>query len=362
MTGQGVARDDSRENFSVTDLSIVLISRNQEWNIARLIQSVLDGISCVPSSEVVLVDSASTDETVDIARGYPIAILRLKTDQRLSPSAGRYTGYRYTSGEFVLFLDGDMELCTGWLEKALVVFRNRPDIAVVAGPWIDLPKTTQYDEKVHLKRLGQKLKDEEVSMVGGAALYRRAVLEQVGTFNPWLHSDEEPELCVRIRHAGYRILKIGHPLAYHYSEPGESISTAVRRKWRNLYLGYGQSIRYHLGSDLLWLYLRERGYGCIPALGLAVGGASFVISAATGRWLWFGGWCLLLILAILATTIRKHSLYGTLYSLINRLFIIEGTIKGFLLKPLDPATYSPRFDVVSGLDPARPHRDANSQG
>jgi glycosyltransferase involved in cell wall biosynthesis len=341
----------------VTDLSVVLISRNQEWNIARLVQSVLDGTSCVPSREVVLVDSASTDRTVDIARGYPITVLRLKADQHLSASAGRYVGYRYTCGKLVLFLDGDMELCAGWLERALAVFQSRPDVAVVSGPWTDLPKTARSDNEVNVKRLGQKLEDEQVSMVGGAAMYRRSVLEQVGTFNPWLYSDEEPDLCLRIRLAQYRILRIGYPIANHYSDPFRLMSTAVRRQGRNLYLGYGQNMRYHLGSDLFWSYLRERGYACIPALGLAVGVASFAISAVTGRWLWFGGWCLLLFLALVAIAIRKRSLYGTLQILIRVLFIIQGTIRGFLLKPLDPATYPARFDVVS-----LPARDRTSRG
>jgi len=43
-------------------------------------------------------------------------------------------------------------------------------------------------------------------------MYRRAVLEEVGTFNPYLNSDEEPELGLRIRHAGYRILELDHPI------------------------------------------------------------------------------------------------------------------------------------------------------
>jgi glycosyltransferase involved in cell wall biosynthesis len=331
----------------MTDLSVVLISRNQEWNIARLIQSVLDGTSCVTSREIVLVDSSSTDRTVDIARGYPITVLCLRADQRLSSHAGRYVGYRNTSCEFVLFLDGDMEFCSGWMEKALAVFKSQPEVAVVAGPWTDLPKTTRPDDKIDMNLLRQEYADEEVSLVGGAAMYRRSILEQVGPFNPWLYSDGEPELCVRISHAGYRILRIGHPIAYHYSDPDRVISTAVRRRGRKLYLGNGQAMRYHLGSELFWPYLRERGYGCIPALGLAVGAASFVTSVVTGQWLWFYGWCLLLFLVLLADAIRKRSLYSTLYSLINRLFVIEGTTKGFLLRPLDPETYPARFDVVS---------------
>ena|SRR5713226_363525 len=94
----------------MTELSVVLISKNQAWNISRLIESVLQATSSVPSKEIILVDSASTDETVERASRYPISILRLQPGQRLSPAIGRFVGYKQTQGEYVLFLDGDTEL------------------------------------------------------------------------------------------------------------------------------------------------------------------------------------------------------------------------------------------------------------
>jgi glycosyltransferase involved in cell wall biosynthesis len=334
----------------MTDLSIILITKNQEWNIARLIQSALAGTSRVSSRELVLVDSASTDRTIDIASSYPISIIRLLSDQRLTSHAGRYVGYKYTSGDLVLFLDGDMELCKGWLEKALTIIESRPNVAIVAGPWIDLPIETHHSDEVKYKQCSLKEPDTEVTWVGGAAMYRRSVMEQVGTFNPWLYSDGEPELCVRVRHAGYKIIRVGHPIAYHYSDPSEAISTAVRRRRRNLYLGMGQSLRYHFGTELFWPYLRERGYGCIPTMVLLAVIISLITSVATGNWMWFGGWMLLSGLVLVTYWLRKRSLYAVIRGLIHRLFIIEGTIRGFLLEPLDSFSCTPRFEVVRNLD------------
>src|SRR2546426_902488 len=123
---------------SMTKLSVVLISKNQAWNISRLIESVLHAASCVSSKEIILVDSASTDETVVVAGRYPINILRLQPGQRLSPAIGRYVGYNQTQGELVLFLDGDMELVPGWLERALNTVANTPRAGAVAGRVIDI--------------------------------------------------------------------------------------------------------------------------------------------------------------------------------------------------------------------------------
>jgi glycosyltransferase involved in cell wall biosynthesis len=330
------------------DLSVVLISRNQEWNIARLIGSVLKCVPCVISREIVLIDSASTDRTVDIACAYPISILRLKPEQPLTPSAGRWVGYKYSTGDHILFLDGDMELCNGWLERALSVMQTMPNVAVVSGPWITLPKTNQRDDTscVEFARDEENGYSIEGANIGGAALYRRSVLRQVGPFNPYLYSDEEPELSIRIRHAGYNILSLNHPIAYHYSDPSEAISTLIQRWRRNLWLGMGQSIRYHLGDELFWPYVKERGYGCLPTIGLAVGIICIISSILSSNWFPLIIWSSLLILLVILESLRTRSPYRTLYSLIQRIFVVDGTIRGFFMKPMNAETFPDKHEII----------------
>lgn len=332
------------------ELSVILISKDQDWNVKRLIESVLAEIEGLPSREVVLVDSASTDGTVEAATSYPISVLCLPAEQRRTPAAGRYVGYRHTTGRLILFLDGDMELRPGWLEKAMRVLQDRPDIAAITGQVIDLPKAAGPEDKPPMA--SEDIETfTEVPYAGGAFLYRRSVLEQAGTFNPFLYSDEEPELCFRIRHAGYRIVRHQHPIAYHYTDPVISLSTKVARWQRNLYLGAGQAIRYHLGDRILWPYVRNRGYGLIPALGLLAGAVSIVWSILTGQRKWFCLWGMLVGLVAAGDLVRRRNPYQTAVSLLERLFIADGTVRGLLLKPVDPNSYPIKANVVKQAAP-----------
>jgi len=63
----------------------VIISRKEERNIAGYIESVLKAAEGIDNREIILVDSASTDMTVETAERYPIRILQLK-HHGLSPA------------------------------------------------------------------------------------------------------------------------------------------------------------------------------------------------------------------------------------------------------------------------------------
>ena len=330
----------------MTKLTVVLISKNQAWNVERLVESVLAGTEGAASREVVLVDSASTDETVQKASRYPISVLRLREGQQLTPAAGRYVGYQHTEGDLILFLDGDMELHPGWLEGALQVLQDEPNVAAITGQVVDLPKAAGPDDDKPPLQAGDANAVTEIPYGGGAAMYRRSVLQEVGTFNPYLHSDEEPEMCIRIRHAGYRIVRLQRPIAYHYTDPKGGLSTKVARWRRKLYLGAGQALRYHVGDEVFGSYVRERGYGLIPALGLLAGFISLLWALVSGRRALVQAWTLGLGLVVAGDVFRKQSLYRTACSLLERLFIVDGTLRGFLIEPLDPSSYPCEFDFV----------------
>lgn len=327
-------------------LSVVLITRNQVWNVSRLVGSVLAQTALFPAREIVLVDSASTDGTAEAAARCPIQVVRLRADQRLTAAAGRYVGFRRTAGDLVLFLDGDMELCPGWLNQAVDLLRQQPAIAVVTGQVVDRPLNTPRSEACEFTALDAPVRALDVKHGGGAALYRRAALDEAGSFNPHIYSDEEPELCVRIRQRGYRVVELQCPAVCHYTEPYEAISSLFARWKRRLYIGPGQNLRYHLGSPLFWVYLRERGFGCLPAAWFAVGGVCLGITALSGRRRWLGGWALSALAIVGLTLARKRSLHWAVYSLVRRLLMMGGVVAGFFDKPLDPQAYPARVDVI----------------
>ena len=340
---------ESEKRPEVNELSVVLISKNQAWNMARLVESVLHETAqlgeTIASCEIILVDSASTDATIDIARRYPIRILRLRPDQHLGPAAGRYVGYSHTRGCLTLFMDGDTELYPGWLAKGISALNLHPDVAAVTGARIELLTTCRPEDKPPLVDVpvGQA---SELRQTGGIALYRRSVLEQVGCFNPYLCSDEEPDLCIRIRRAGYRLLRLEHPIFYEYTDPKATPSTKIARWKRNLYLGGGQNLRYHLGRNTFWQVLRERGFGLAPLAWLALGIGSLLPWVLTGQVRWPIAWLALSASIILFDGLRKRSFYRTWTSLVERMLIAEGTVRGFLRRPHPPESYPGRHDVI----------------
>jgi glycosyltransferase involved in cell wall biosynthesis len=332
------------------ELSVVLITKNQAWNIARLIESVLQATVAIPSKEIILVDSASTDETAELAGGYPISVVRLKPGP-LTPAAGRYIGYKRTQGEFVLFLDGDMELLQGWLEDALRDLRGAPRAGVMmSSKIIDLLPPTAAEKTpppVKVRTSAPKEVSYASFVAGGAALYRRSVLEQVGTFNPHLKSDEEPELCLRIRHAGYRILLLDYPIVRHYTIAQETISGLLGRRRRKFLMGVGQCVRYHVGSKLLLPYVRERGmWSLMATLWLATGLGAALWSLIARDFIWIGLWILVLVLLIAGAAWRKRSLRRAMLSVFHRLLMVEGLFRGFLMKPLPPGSYPQNAEVI----------------
>ncbi len=332
-------------------ISVIMICRNQNWNIARLIESVLQETASFPNTQITLLDSLSTDSTVEIARRYPINILRFLPGARLTPNIGRYIGHSVSQGDYLLLLDGDMQLSRGWVQQALAVFAAQPQVAVITGATVDVPKNsdTVVEDESQLPAAPAQI---PLTFIGGAGMYRRAVLDKIGTFNPWLKSEGEPELCIRIRQKGYQVMMLDRPMVYHFSDPTDKISTMIGRWRRRLYMGFGQNLRNKFGTEYFWPYFWERGYGCAPLLALALGAATFATSIVTRQAGWFLAWLSLVILVLIADALRKKSLYRMVYSLVQRTLVMDGTVRGFFITPQKVEDFPMQYEVIQQASPS----------
>src|SRR5262249_14797807 len=153
----------------------------------RCLASVLETVAGRPA-EVVLVDSASTDGTVTVARRHPVRLVRLEPWARRSPAVARRLGAAVTAGALLPFVDGDSVLDPAWLGPALGALEGDPLLAGVAGACEGLlagphglERRDQYPDAVY----------DDAPHLSGCALYRRAALEHVGGFNAALYGGEE---------------------------------------------------------------------------------------------------------------------------------------------------------------------------
>lgn len=208
------------------DLSVVVITKNEEDRVRQCIESVIAACrNAVDSFEVTLVDSASTDRTVERAREYPVTVLRIDPDHAISAGAGRHVGERAASGDAILHVDGDMVLTETWLPEAIGVLRANPDVAAVRGQLND----------------GSASGIEELDTVGGLTLFDADALLSVGGFDPYLVSNEDLDVGFRLTRAGYRILRLPTTSATHPT--GEALSEPLRRWSAGYYFGPGQAMR-----------------------------------------------------------------------------------------------------------------------
>jgi glycosyltransferase involved in cell wall biosynthesis len=337
-------------------ISVIIIAKNLAWNIARIIESVMRETPV--GTQIIVVDSASKDETVSIARSYGVNVIQLNAQQRLTAAAGRFVGHQHANGKYVLFLDGDMALQPGWLPLGIAALNNDGKLAAVCGELVDVDPVPVTKAELAGKPqrtaalsvpVGTAMAAvREIDYCGGAALYRGHILKMVGGFNPALYSDEEPELCLRIRQAGFAFGKLDVPMVLHYSKPHTTSISADLLRWRkNLYIGYGQNLRNKLGTQHFWPYVKERGHG-IPFVGLMVAGLlALVLSVALGMWLIFAAWLVLQAVIIAAFAAKKRSLYLGLAGYIHRILCADGTVRGFFLDSLAHLrNYTPNFKIV----------------
>ena len=144
--------------------SIVVPFRNAERFLDGCIRSLLGQAYPDDRYEILLVDNASSDRSVELARQHPA--VRLLHQPQIGAYAARNLGLDHAQGEIIAFIDADCEADPGWLralERALRdpetgVVLGRRQFPVAAGPltWLQafehhkadwvfaLPEATRY--------------------------------------------------------------------------------------------------------------------------------------------------------------------------------------------------------------------------
>jgi glycosyltransferase involved in cell wall biosynthesis len=194
-------------------IGIVTIGRNEGERLEKCLRSVIGG-----AATVVYVDSASTDGSVAFAREIGAEVVELDMSIRFTAARARNEGLtrllaKDPECEFVQFVDGDCEVMPGWLEAAAEKLASNPKIAVVCGK-----KAERYPEASIYNRLcgmEWKLPTGKILFSGGDMMARVAALKEVNGYNSGLIAGEEPEMCLRLRNAGWEIWGIDVPMSIH---------------------------------------------------------------------------------------------------------------------------------------------------
>lgn len=117
-------------------LSLIVIAKNEEASIERCLRS-----AAVIADEIVLVDSGSTDRTIEIARRFHAKILQPKDWPGFGPQKQR--AQAAANGEWILSLDADE-----WIEEGLVQEIREVLADKSASPGYRMPRRNRFIGKI----------------------------------------------------------------------------------------------------------------------------------------------------------------------------------------------------------------------
>lgn len=217
---------------SEAEVGFVVIGRNEGARLGVCLASVLrEGVAAV------YVDSGSTDDSVAVARRHGLPVVELDPAQPFTAARARNAGADWLHAhapalELIHFIDGDCELVPGWLGTARRRLLADLSLGAVCGR-----RRERYPDRSPYNRLCDNEWNTPVGIAdtcGGDALFRFQAFRDAGGFSDAMIAGEEPDLCHRVRQAGWRIRRIEHDMTVH-----DAAMTRFSQWWqRNRRSGY----------------------------------------------------------------------------------------------------------------------------
>lgn len=210
-------------------VSVVILN----WNGRRYLEDCLSSLQdqTFTDFEIILVDNGSTDGSVEwVAERFPqVQVIRNETN--VGFAAGNNQAIRASQSEFVATLNNDTRVEPDWLAMLIAAAEEDPTVGMCASKMLfaDRPEIIN-STGINLDPIGiawdrrggepdDRQETEPVEVFGpcaGAALYRRAMLDQIGVFDERFFAYlGDVDLAWRARLAGWRCLYVPHARVYH---------------------------------------------------------------------------------------------------------------------------------------------------
>jgi len=208
-------------------VSVIVPTRNSELTIESCLESIKRQV--YPRIEIIVVDNYSKDKTQRIAKKY--GLLLLKGNER---SVQRNFGATNSRGDFVFFVDSDMELTPNVVDECIKKVKEGfqaiivPELSIGKGFWAEckaLERSCYWGDET----------------VESASFFSKEVFLKVGSYDDRLVGSEDYDLHERVKKNGYRISRI-RALILH-QEGNLSLTKLLRKK-------------YYYGKTL-WLYFKK---------------------------------------------------------------------------------------------------------
>lgn len=247
------------------DLSIIIVS----WNVQDLLLACLESLIASPVAineidgdkpvvEIIVVDSASSDDTVKLVSGnYPQVRLSAQTEN-VGFTRGNNIGFEMAQGRYLLMLNPDTEVLDDALIQMLTYMDAHQEVGLIGPHTLNTDKTTQssrrhfptktlaFFESTWLQPfapqsmmahyyVSDKPDDAILDvdwMQGSALMTRYKIYEALGGLDTgFVMYSEEMDWCKRIKDAGWRAVYLGTAQIIHHGGKSSEQIGAQKHIW-----------------------------------------------------------------------------------------------------------------------------------
>jgi GT2 family glycosyltransferase len=220
-------------------VSVTIVTYNSGRFIKRCLESVL--AQKYANKEIVVVDNASTDGTVDILEQFEDRCRVVYNDRNMGFAAAQNQAIGLSSGDWVLTLNPDVLLLPNFIQTLVDAGQFDARIGAVCGklltmtPQLEIPAQPVVDSTGiyfnpmlrHLDRGSQEIDNGHYlqyeyvfGATAAAALYRRAMIEDIALDGEFFDQDffvyrEDADVAWRAQLMGWKCLYAPHARGYH---------------------------------------------------------------------------------------------------------------------------------------------------
>lgn len=212
----------SQDASHAIQLSVCVIGRNEGHHLPKCITSLHQLETLKIAYETIFVDSASTDDSQIIAQSGFDYVLRLNQSPFLNAGAARHVGTQHAKGDWILYLDGDMELAPEILPAIDDLIRSRRTDHGLCG----FTENLYPDGSRDLIYFRGNRAGSNCRMFGGAVLLPRLKVLEAGNWSCALYAYEESELYSRLLRRGVNVLWCDNRMVAHKT-PSVSLSRKI---------------------------------------------------------------------------------------------------------------------------------------
>lgn len=264
------------------DVSVIIVS----WNVADLLMACLESLYRTPlpyTFEVLVVDSASTDDTVARVRARFPQVRLFALSENVGFTKGNNIALKEARGRYLFLLNPDTELIDDALAVLVAYMDAHPDVGIAGPHTLNSDGTTQstrrrfptlavgfyestwlqpYAPRTLLARYyAEDVADDTIADVdwvqGSALLARRDVYDALGGLDEgYVMYCEELDWCKQAKGAGWRVVYVGTAhITHHGGKSSEQVGARKHILFQASKLRYFRKHHGALASGVLRAFL-----------------------------------------------------------------------------------------------------------